>query len=76
MSIIITSTTQLPELAGNHERTVAVKITSGTVDVQFKAGNDWITAKQYTADGVDRIYLKGSVVRIVISAVATVEVGD
>lgn len=76
MSIIINATQDLPELPGNHERIISVKITSGTVSLQYKSGADYVTAKQYTADGVDRVYVKGFALRVLISGVATVEIGD
>jgi len=50
-----------------------IKITSGTVDIQYDCDGDWVTAEQYTEDSVITLDLRADC-RVLISNTATVDV--
>lgn len=63
--------------AGDHERILVVNPANGaSVALQYKCGDEWLTARNYSAQTIDRIFIKGHPAQLVFAGQSTVELGD
>lgn len=75
--MVFNSTQDLPSFAGAaHKQTLilAANITSGSLAVQFKVGNIWVTAETFTSSFVRELNCSGMAVRCVVTGTVEYEV--
>lgn len=73
-----TETTELPIFLGAANKPtllIAAKITSGSITVQYWAGDAWIDVETFTEDFAREMNSAGMLVKIVVSGTATFTVG-
>ena len=69
-----TSTTEFPESTATRKvRLLAVNAGTGSVEVQYKCGNSWVTAEAFTTNTVKQMEVFGTTIRIVVTGNATFE---
>lgn len=73
-----TETTELPIFLGAANKLtllIAAKITSGSLTVQYKAGNDWIDVETFTEDFAREVNCSGMLVKFVVTGTVTYTIG-